>query len=99
MFFKKYLKKYIRKNSTETEQHVNTNEEVIETNPVSESSEDTADQSLFGYSILFGKLNNPYSRPDMLYENEAWAPENENISLFRKRRTQFEDQTSSTVSE
>lgn len=97
MFFKKHLKKDVTKNLTETEQPANTNEEVIETNPVFESSEDTADQSLFGSSILFGKMKNRYSGPDMLYGNEAWTPENEYVGLFRKRRTQFEEQTSTIV--
>jgi hypothetical protein len=99
MFFKKYFKKNIYEKLTETQYPVNTNKEVVEINPVSESSEDTAAQSLFGSSILFGKMKNLYSGPDMLYENEDWAPENEYIGLFRKRRAQIEEQPSSTVSE
>ncbi|MDD2211366.1 MAG: hypothetical protein PHZ11_01155 [Desulfitobacteriaceae bacterium] len=95
MFFKKYLKRDQAKNSTGIEQPVNTNPEVSE-HPVSESSDDAADQSFFGSSRLFGKMKNWYSGPDMLYENEAWAPEeyNEYVGLFRKRRTLFEEQTS-----
>jgi hypothetical protein len=94
MFFKKFLRKDVPRNKAEKVQPENTNEEVIEINPVSESSEDTADQYLFGSSIFFRKMKNLYSGPDMFYENEAWAPENEYIGLFRKRRTQFEGLTS-----
>lgn len=95
MFFKKYLKRDLSKNSTVTEQPANTNAEVVESNPVSESSEDTAEQSFFGSSLLFGKMKNWYSGPDMLYENEAWAPEeyNEYVGLFRRRRNLFEELT------
>jgi hypothetical protein len=94
MFFKKYLKRDLSKNSTETEKLVNTNEEVSE-HAFSESSEDAADQSFFGSSLLFGKMKNWYSGPDMLYENEAWAPEEytEYVGLFRKRRNLFEEPT------
>lgn len=65
----------------------------------SNSSEDIfqdQDQYIFGSSILFNKFRNQNSGPDVLYENEAWAPENEFVGLFRKRRAQVEEQTSPT---
>ena len=73
------------------------NEVTEETNLNSNSSEDgLQDQYLFGSSSLFNKFKKQNSGPDVLYENEAWAPENEYVGLFRKRRAQVEEQTSPT---
>ncbi len=94
MCFKKFFKKYIKKSLTATKEPLNTEKEVLEATPVSESSNEAEDQLLFGSSSLFGKMRNRYSGPDMLYENEAWAPENVYVGLFRKRRIQYEEQAS-----
>ncbi|MHB8124121.1 MAG: hypothetical protein ACYDEJ_00530 [Desulfitobacteriaceae bacterium] len=98
MFFKKYFtNKSKNKNSTITEKPLNNSVEIIEANPISEfSTDESENQSFLGSSILFGKFKNLSSGPDVLFENEAWAPENEYVGLFRKRRTQVEEQTSLT---
>ncbi|MFZ3101484.1 MAG: hypothetical protein WA113_04670 [Desulfitobacteriaceae bacterium] len=112
MFFKKYLTNKFKDDLTTTVTPSNNNIKTIEsldvrmdsdneitqeTNLNSNSSEDSLqDQYLFGSSSLFNKFKNQNSGPDVLYENEAWVPENEYVGLFRKRRAQVEEQTSPT---
>ena len=90
MFFKRHLK-------TTTPSNNNTESPDVKMVSENEVAEETnLDQSLFGASSLFNKFRNQNSGPDVLYENEAWSPENEYVGLFRKRRTQVEEQPSPT---
>lgn len=63
------------------------NKETLETAPAENSAN------------LIGKLFNNYdsdSGPEAPYENEAWAPDNGYVGLFRKRRAITEEQSSSS---
>ena len=46
----------------------------------------------------FFKNQKFYEGPETLHENEAWAPETEFVGLFRKRRVNAEEQSSSLSS-
>ncbi len=42
----------------------------------------------------FFRNSEPYSGPDYLYENEAWAPEEPQVRLFNKKWSITEDNSS-----
>ncbi len=104
MFFMKHLTNKSKKDITTTETPALSNDVKLiespvtdETNPNSDSSEDSwQNEYLLGSSILFNKFKRQNSGPDVLFDNESWAPENEYVGLFRKRRAQVEEQTTPT---
>lgn len=42
----------------------------------------------------FFRNSEPFSGPDYLYENEAWAPEESQVRLFNKKWSIIEDNSS-----
>lgn len=80
------------------------NQNVIDVNTTPEEAEsanlETVTNKFNHHSNLMSKLFRTQkffsAPPEVLHENEAWAPEYEYVGLFRKHRASAEEQTSSS---